>query len=175
MRLTSSSFHNIYRPKGEKKFGRCVTPLAPSADSRHLRSLRKGRFANDKTGLRFAGKSTPLRIRRFSQREELLALRSKVPSLKMHLRHIFGGRLFHNLVTCSKGESWSCDRPCSAAEKASQFKDWVPDSVRVILITYMGRLNAIWKRTEHTPLLFGQIGLLFHPKNTTFQVIFYLF
>ena len=63
------------------------------------------------------------------------------------------------------------------AEKARQFEAWVPDKFKMVLSQFMLRLESIWNRTSATgaKIYFGQVGLLFHPKESRFQVFLCLY
>ena len=151
------------------------TPVL-SVQRRHLRSQTQGKFADDKAELSFGGKDIPLRLHKFARGEELQVLREQCPDLLPHLKPIFGNRFFNNLVQSSK-KSWACGPPCPHAEKARQFETWVPDKIKMVLSQFMLRLESIWNRTSATgaKIYFGQVGLLFHPKESRFQVFLCLY
>ena len=129
---------------------------------RSLRSAMQGRFATDPTGLKFANKCLPIRLKGFSTDEELKVVADECPNIKDHLLPIFGGRLFNSMIQV-KSANRASDAPCALSQVV--FKKWVPLMVQCVISAYVDRIaNA--SAQAGIPLLIGQIGMLLHPAGS---------
>jgi hypothetical protein len=134
---------------------------------RSLRSAMQGRFATDPTGLKFANKCLPIRLKGFSTDEELKVVADECPNIKDHLLPIFGGRLFNSMIQV-KSANRASDAPCALSQVV--FKKWVPLMVQCVISAYVDRIaNA--SAQAGIPLLIGQIGMLLHPAGSKPQVL----
>ena len=115
----------------------------------------QGRFATDPTGLKFANKCLPIRLKGFSTDGELKVVADECPNIKDHFLPIFGGRLFNSMIQ---------------VKSANRASDAPSLMVQCVISAYVDRIaNA--SAQAGIPLLIGQIGMLLHPAGSKPQVL----